>query len=233
MICSALLRRLAASCFAVFVPLAVNLALTEEALAKSKNMVIVQASKLPEQARLPGESMLLHSDPGGATYLYVEQQQGRMLAVFDVTDPGKIKLASSLALDVPGPFDFVKAVDGRWELIRFRDGRGVGVLDLRRAKSPSVRSIREVTDPQSADSLGASVLLVASSPDREPVAVPYDYVVLDTSASSDAAVLATVKQVTCKAVNPDTGTVFLLGSEGISVIRHLDAEKISTPHMSQ
>jgi hypothetical protein len=75
-------------------------------------------------------------DGDGSAYLYIEQQRGAQLSVFDVTDPSKIKLASSISLNVPGAFDFVRPLGGRAELVRFRENRGVAVLDLQKAKKP-------------------------------------------------------------------------------------------------
>ena len=63
----------------------------------------------------------------GETYLYVVQQNGARLALFDVTDPAEIKPASSVPLNARGAFDFVRYLSGRTELVRFRDtGRRAG-----------------------------------------------------------------------------------------------------------
>jgi hypothetical protein len=63
----------------------------------------------------------LYPAADGETYLYVEQQKGARLAVFDVTDPAKIKTAASVAVKTPGAFDFVCLLNDQAELIRFRD----------------------------------------------------------------------------------------------------------------
>ena len=67
--------------------------------SKSKGLVVMEARDLPEQAQLPGNSLFLHSDNAGHTYLYVEQQQGARLSIFDVTDPARIKLVVSTRLE--------------------------------------------------------------------------------------------------------------------------------------
>ena len=55
-------------------------------------------------------------------------------------------------------------------------------------------------------------------------AVPRDYQVVDSSNASDPVLLATVSQVKHKVVNGDTGTTFLLGSQGLSMVRRLSVE---------
>src|ERR1700688_4863304 len=74
--------------------------------SRSKELVVMEAHDLPEQAQAPGNSLFLHSDNAGSTYLYVEQQQGARLSVFGVTDPARIRLVVSTPLAVEGAFDF-------------------------------------------------------------------------------------------------------------------------------
>src|ERR1700730_8597429 len=69
-----------------------------EIRSRSKDLVVMEARDLPELAQIPGHSLFLHSDNAGNTYLYVEQQQGARLSVFDVTDPARIKLVVSTPL---------------------------------------------------------------------------------------------------------------------------------------
>jgi hypothetical protein len=109
--------------------------------SKSGELVVVEPHNLPEQAQLGGNSFFLHSDDSGSTYLYVEQQQGSRLTVFNVTDPSRIKMVSTTPLTVDGPFDFVRSLDGSAELVRFRDGKTVAVLDLRKTSKPSLHVV--------------------------------------------------------------------------------------------
>jgi hypothetical protein len=55
-------------------------------------------------------------------------------------------------------------------------------------------------------------------------AIPRDYQVVDIATPSDPTVLATVKQVKHKVVNNDTGTTFLLGIDGLTVVRRTSVE---------
>ena len=111
--------RLIEACLFAGMLLTMDSSSSGEVQSKSRDLIVEGPSDLPEQARAPGNSCFLYSDGGGSTYLYVEQQQGARLSVFDVTDPSKIKLASSISLNVPGAFDFVRPLGGRAELVVF------------------------------------------------------------------------------------------------------------------
>lgn len=201
--------------------------------SKSGEIVVMEPRNLPEEAQLGGNSFFLHSDNSGSTFLYVEQQQGARLSVFDVTDPGHVKTISSISLSVAGPFDFVRPLDGRAELIRFRDGQTVGVLDLARAKSPSIRIVSALVDPGQTEPLGETGFLGVNEPYNYIRAVPRDYQVVDISTPSDPALLTTVKLVKHRVVNGDTGTTFLLGSEGLTVVRRISVENDYKTHQVQ
>ena len=58
-----------------------------------------------------------------------------------------------------------------------------------------------------------------------------DYQVIDTSSAADPVLLTTVAQVTHKVVNRDTGTTFLLGSDGLTVIRRISVERDYKTHL--
>jgi hypothetical protein len=192
--------------------------------SKTRELIVVQPKDLPEQAQMPGNSFFLYSDDHGSTYLYVEQQQGARLTVFDVTDPGKIKVVASAAMTGPGAFDFVRPIDGHGELVRFRDNKSVAVLDLHKVKAPSLHMINELAEGGATESLGESGFLMVNEPYNYVRATPRDYQVVDISTPTDPTLLATVAQVKHKVVNDETGTTFLLGSEGLTVIRRVSVE---------
>jgi hypothetical protein len=104
--------------------------------------VLVPPADLPELARQSGEAMLLHETIDGRTLLYVEQQQGARLAVFDVTDPVHIKGENSVSLDAQGPFDFVSSLGDQAELVRFRHSHEEAVLSFPRTKDPSLKTLQ-------------------------------------------------------------------------------------------
>src|SRR5258707_4981495 len=162
--------------------------------SRSKDLAVMEARDLPEQAQTPGNSLFLHSDNAGGTYLYVEQQQGTRLSVFDVTDPARIELVVSTPLAAEGAFDFVRPLGNNAELVYFRDAQKEAVLDLRKAKTPVLRMILTVTDLGPAETLGESGFLVTSQAYSYVPAVARDYQVIDIAASAPTQ-LATVKDV--------------------------------------
>jgi hypothetical protein len=192
----------------------------------------MEAHDLPEQAQVAGNSLFLHSDNAGSTYLYVEQQQGARLSVFDVTNPARIKLVMSTPLAAEGAFDFVRSFGNNAELVHFRNGQKEAVLDLRKATRPAFRVISTVTDLVPAETLGESILLVTSQAHQYVPAVARDYQVIDISASAPTQ-LATVKDVKHRVTNDDTGTTFLLGNHGLTVVRRLSAEYDYQVHQMQ
>jgi hypothetical protein len=192
--------------------------------SRSKQLVVMEAPDLPEQAQTPGNSLFLHSDSAGSTYLYIEQQRGARLLVFDVTDPARIRLVVSTPLAAEGAFDFVRPLGDHAELVYFRDSQKEAVLDLRKTKRPVLRMISTVTDLGPAETLGESVLLVTGQAHQYAPAVPRDYQVIDIAASVPTQ-LATVKDVKHRATNDETGTTFLLGSDGLTVVRRLGVEE--------
>jgi hypothetical protein len=184
----------------------------------------MEAPDLPEQAQTPGNSLFLHSDSAGSTYLYIEQQRGARLSVFDVTDPARIKLVVSTPLAAEGAFDFVRPLGENAELVYFRDSQKEAVLDLRKTKRPVLRMISTATDLGPAETLGESALLVTGQAHQYAPAVPRDYQVIDIAASVPTQ-LVTVKDVKHRATNDETGTTFLLGSDGLTVVRRPRVEE--------
>lgn len=77
---------------------------------KAKDAVVVDVGKLPPASRRPAEAIFLHTSNCDSTYLYIEQNQGRDLVVFDVTDPGRVRLKVEAKLDASAPFDFKQRI---------------------------------------------------------------------------------------------------------------------------
>jgi len=204
-----------------------------EVRSKSNDIIVLQPTDLPEHAQTPGNSFFLYTHNDGSTYLYIEQQQGARLTTFNVTDPSKIKFVSSTMLTSPALFDFVRPVGGRAELIRFRDGRGVAVLDLHTAIKPTVKIISGLSESGSTEPLGEQAFMLINEPYNYIRAIPRDYQVIDISSPSDPLLVTTVKEVKHRVVNGDTGTTFLLGSDGLTVIRRLSVENDYKTHLMQ
>ena len=191
--------------------------------SKSNDLVVMEARDLPEQAQALGNSLFLHFDNAGGTYLYVEQQQGARLSVFDVTDPARIKLVVSTPLAAQGTFDFVRPLGYSAELVYFRDSQKEAVLDLLKTKKPVLRMISAVTDLGPAEPLGESGFLVTTQAHVYTPAIARDYQVIDVAGSIPTQ-LATVKDVKHQVTNDYTGTTFLLGNNGLTVVRRLSVE---------
>lgn len=201
--------------------------------SKSGEIVVMEPNSLPEAAQLGGNSFFLHTTASGSFYLYVEQGSGARLTVFDVTNPAHIKTVSSTPLTVSGPFDFVRPLDGRAELVRFRDGTGVGVLDLSKASHPSLRLVSALMDPGQTQSLGETGYLGVNEPYHYVRATPRDYQVVDISTPDAPTLLTTVRLVKHQVVNNDLGTTFLLGSDGLTVVRRISVENDYATHQNQ
>src|SRR5271154_6019604 len=138
--------------------------LSTQAHATVKTNLVVQ----PLAATNDAQDLLLHADNNGSTYLYVEQQQGAVLSVFDATDPARIKLNASVETGAHSSYDFVSAI-GNSELVAFRDGSGSAVIDLRKAKAPRFERIEgQVANPT--ELLGTTGYLASSSQAAAPLA---------------------------------------------------------------
>jgi hypothetical protein len=111
-------------------------------------------------AKTPGQALFLYQVGDGETYLYVEQQNGARLVIFDVTDPAKIKAAASVPVKVPGAFDFVRYLNDRTELVRFRDTQQLAELDLREPKSPTLKIANTLSESGHTESLGQTGLVM-------------------------------------------------------------------------
>ena len=205
--------------------LLLTLPVRAEIKSHSANLIIVQPADLPEMARIPGQALFLYQAGDGETYLYVEQQNGLRLAIFDVTDPAKIKAAGSAPLKAPEAFDLVRYLKDRAELIRFRDSQQLAVLDLREPKRPTLKTTNTLSQPGRTESLGQTSLVMINEHYRYVRSVAHDYRLMDMSNPEHPTPLATIKQVRHKIVNEETGTTYLLGSDGLTVIRRPRVEE--------
>ncbi len=202
-----------------------SVSLAQAASHQSKTDILVEPSTtLPELAQQKSEDILLHFDGAGTPYLYVEQQQGAQLVVLNVNDPAHVKVVASVTTGVSRPYDFVQAMGDTLEQIRFRDGSGSALLNMRKAKAPQVVNVENsVAEP--VKPLGNSSYLVVMTNFTQQQAVPAgrDYRVLEFGTPAHPVV--TIAGVTRIAERSDTGTIFLLGTQGLTVIRNLGAEQ--------
>jgi len=183
----------------------------------SNDIVLVPPTNLPTLARQGGEAMFLHDTKDGRIFLYVEQLQGTQLAIFDVTDPARVKGEGSVQLDTSGPFDFVADLGKRGELVRFREGQGEAVLDLR--NNPVLTRVQGL-DTRDSTILLADYASRLTGPGFAPVGQgPRDYKIFQSGESPSDDRVIEVRQVRQDVTNPDTGTTFLLAENGLYLIR--------------
>ena len=188
--------------------------------APSSNLIVVPPTKLPASARQSGDAMLLHETIDGATLLYIEQNQGSRLAIFDVTDPAHIKGEGSVEVDAPGPFDFVSSLGTRAELIRFRQDQGNAVLDLHKAKAPVLKTPQGLTLKGAAMPLGNDGLTVSSRVLADSqLTRDYQVQVVNTANSPELNRVFNLKGIREEITKYDTGTTFLLTDDGLFLIR--------------
>lgn len=207
-------------------------ALTFAGYAEARNhpkIIVMRPADLPELAREPGQAMLLHATGDGRTHLYIEQNDGARLAIFDVTDPAHVKVEGSAQVDAPGAFDFVSSLGDYAELVRFRNGQGEAVLDLHKVKAPTLNKIQGLDFQGSTERLGGDGLIIADQPDANHP----NYQVVDLSNPVQPNPVTDVKQVLEKITNDETGTTFMLAADGLYVIRRLAAEEEYEIHQQQ
>ena len=182
------------------------------------NLVIVPASKLPPEARVQGQAMTLHLVDLKTLYLYIEQDDGHKLAVFDVRNPGKIRFKKLVPLDVPGPFDFVSLAAPNSLLIRFRDGSGDAILDVRKPTDPQVRALSERPIETHIIPVSRDPWITQSQMEQPTT----DYQVVT---SKDLRPIATIRSVIQQVNDSGNETTYLLGAEGLTVIRNIGGER--------
>jgi hypothetical protein len=202
---------------------AVSAASAPTAFARPANAIVLELpADLPSLARQGGDAMLLRDTADGRTLLFVEQNQGVQLAVFDVTVPARIKGEGSVQLDVPGSFDFVSSLGQKAELLRFRDGQGEAVLDFHNALRPSLVKSEAAKRDDSIKWLGSDGYLASTAieslpaPGEPPLR---DYQVIEAAKSKAPAQVFDVKRVRGEITNPDTGTTFLSTDNGLYLVR--------------
>jgi hypothetical protein len=187
-------------------------------------IVLASPQSLPELARQNGEAMLLHETGDGRTFLYVEQDHGSRLAIFDVSDPSDIKARASIHLDASGPFDFVAASGDHAETVRFRESQAEAVLDLRKANAPAIKTPQTVTLPTAAQHVDSI------ADDERPNAYGAVAVVANLQQPTRA---FDVEGVRAQLTNKDTGTTFLMTADGLYVVRRTMLEQEYAAHQDQ
>lgn len=193
----------------------------------SRTIVVQSPSDLSVLAQTNSEAMYLQRNGDERTVLYVESAEGTRLTALDVTDPAKIKRLAETQLAVPSRFDFVESVGNDSVLVRYRNGSGEALLSLKHCKHPVLGDASALTGTETGEKLGTTGLLSASTDAPVGLIVDSDptYKVWDNSKASHPNLLATIPGVTQRLSNEDTGTLFLLSENGITVVRRLRVEE--------
>ena len=193
--------------------------------SQSKTIVVQSSSAVPELGMENSEAMYLQKTSDGRALLYVESAKGAELTTLDVTDPARIRRVAETKLGASSVFDFAEPIGSDGVLIRYRDGSGEALINMKHSNHPVLESASALSGTEAAEKLGETGLLSASTDMPAPI-VQNDpiYTVWDNSKASHPAVLATVPGVTQRLSNQDTGTLFLLSKDGITVVRRLRVE---------
>jgi hypothetical protein len=194
-----------------------------EAKTLHGGLVIVPSKRIPAEAMKRGQAMELHLVTPDTLYLYIEQDNGRSVAVFDVSDPHKIKFKKLVEVDAPAPFDFVQSVGQYTLLIRYRGGMGVALIDLSKPQLPHLKDINAPATesyiiPVGADRLGDSTI-ASNAPASS---IPQDYEITDPSGLQPAMIVNGVVQ---QLIDEGNGTIYLLGANGLTIVRNVKSER--------
>lgn len=193
--------------------------------SQSKPIVVQSSVTVPVLGVKNSEAMYLEKSGDGTALLYVESAGGTELTTLDVTDPAKIRRVAETKLGTSSSFDFVEPIGSGGVLIRYRDGSGEALLNVKRSNRPVLESASALAGTEAAEKLGETGLLSASTKVPAPIGENDPiYTVWDNSKASHPTVLATIPGVTERLSNEDTGTLFLLSKDGITVVRRLRVE---------
>ena len=163
-------------------------------------VVVMRPTDLPPAAQLPGQSMYLRA-VGFSRYLYVEQENGKRLTVFDVSRPYSIKTVAEIEVNSPR-FDFLEAVSSDLVLVGIRDlndSMKLGVLNLQHPKKPVLRALG----------------------DAEFGFVPRER----SAAMSQVEPGIEIRDIRQEITDKELGSCFVLSANGLWIIRHPAIEK--------
>jgi hypothetical protein len=192
---------------------------------RSQDIVVESPSDLPEPAQNRSEAMHLAYIGTSRVILYLEQEQGRKLAILDVTDPASIQAVGQVSIDAPAPFDFVQDIGDSATLIHYRNHSGFAVIRFKNYKKPVLMGEPDYLHPADVQTFGAHGLLLESPNGPSAPAQDPQYEILSIPNSGSPTPLATIKGVMERLDRPQTGTIFLLNDDGLTVVRCLASER--------
>jgi hypothetical protein len=142
-----------------------------------------------------------------------------------VTDPARVKAQGWALVDAPGSFDFVSSLGADAVLVRFRNGQGEAVLNLHKVKTPTLNIMQGTYFQESMEFWGDNALMVNQPPSLQSYTSDADYRIVDISDPLHPNPVRDIKQVLEKITNYDTGTTFLLTTDGLYLIRRPPVEE--------
>ena len=186
------------------------------------NLEVVTSSALPPQALLPTQDLMLYSNRFTNAWLYLEQKQGARLIVLNVSEPSKIRLAADVPTGLQKPYDLIPVRHKHYAIVRFRDGSGQMLLNLSHPRAPRLlpapASLPVATLSEHNFESPAMELRTVG----ETTGEGQDIQVIEPGATPKP--IATISHVTRQTYRRETGTLFLLGDDRLTVIRSLGKE---------
>jgi hypothetical protein len=191
----------------------------------SSSIVIDSPAGLPELAQRRSEAMYLYTNGSGQAFLYLEQDQGKSLAILDVSNPGSIREVGRASVAVKSAYDFVQSLSHSAALIRYRDGSGFAVITFKKYKQPVLVAAPALPNLANTQTFGHNTLIFASANNASSPSQDNQCEVIDVSNPAKLKSLAAIHGLKQRLERPDTGTLFLLGSDGLTVIRRPSIEE--------
>jgi hypothetical protein len=167
--------------------------------------------------------LYLQHTGAGQAILYLEQDQGRKLAILDVTDPANIRAIGQASINAASPYTFVQDMDDSAVLIHYRNRLGFAIISFKNYKQPTLKNEPDYLHPASAGSYGSNGVLMVSSNNSTAAAGDTQYEVVSISDPASPKPLATIPAVMQRLDREQTGTMFLLTDSGHTVVRCLAA----------
>jgi hypothetical protein len=200
----------------------------------SKTIVVESPVNLPALAQADAEAIYLHDTTDGSTFLYIEARNGRQLTTLDVTDPARIQRVAQTTIPAKSTFEFVRPIGDEGALIQYRNGSGVALINFTHYKHPVLVNSSALQGTATSEVLGQTALLITSNEaTTRPFNDPRNYKVVDTSNQSQPGLLATIPEVKQRLAKSDTGTLFLLNKDGVTVVRRLRVEEEHRTELEQ
>lgn len=190
-----------------------------EVISASKDIVVLQPQDLPQLSRAAGQSMELVSPGNGKTYLYIEQQQLAQLLILDVTDMAHIKEAGTVKLELPAAFEFASSAGTAASLVRFRGTGTFAILSYADPLHPTLSATTDQIHGTDAEPIDDHGLLITERRFFMTTVALRHYQIVDSTNVQAPRLLSTVQDVQQTLQREDTGTTFLLGTSGLTVIR--------------